>query len=200
MRTAQEYPPTKEKMLEAAEKLVLGKGFVGTTVDDICEKAGVTKGSFFHYFESKDELGRELLERYCANSKEAFFAGCCREEKDPLKRVFGFLDFMIKMAKEKGKTGCLVGSMAQELADTNSAIRSICAKAFTEMAENLKKDLVEAKIKYAPKSKINPQSLADHFVAVLESGMLVAKVRRDSNTMASSLSHFKEYLKPLFNV
>src|SRR5689334_24216214 len=64
MRTAQTYTPTKEKLLDAAQQLMLSKGFPATTVDEICDTAGFTKGSFFHYFESKEQLGKEVLNRF----------------------------------------------------------------------------------------------------------------------------------------
>ena len=48
MRTAQAQSPTKEKLLDAAQQLMLSKGFPATTVEEICEAAGFTKGSFFH--------------------------------------------------------------------------------------------------------------------------------------------------------
>ncbi len=199
MRTAVEKSPTKEKLLDAAQKLVLAGGFVGTSVDDICRAAKLTKGSFFHYFKSKDELGTELLERYCASSKEAFLSGCCQKEADPLKRIYGFLDFMIEMGKKNAGKGCLLGSMAQELSDTHPAVRSICSRGFEEMARILKQDLKEAKARYAPKSAaIDPQSLADHFVVVLEGAMLVSKVTSKTDRKGDGLRHYKEYLKALF--
>ena len=198
MRTAKQNSPAKKKLLDAAQHLVLTKGFMGTTVDDICRSAKLTKGSFFHYFESKDDLGFKLLERYCADSREAFHLGCCAAEKDPLKRVYGFLDFMIRMAKEKGGKGCLLGSMAQELSDTHPDIRNLCAKGFAGMAEHLRHDLAQAKKIHVPKTAFDPKELADHFVAILEGTMLLARVRQDKRIKTSSLLHFKQYLKSLF--
>ena len=48
---------TRNKLIEATQSLVLKRGFNATTVDDICAEAGVTKGSFFHHFENKDDIG-----------------------------------------------------------------------------------------------------------------------------------------------
>ena len=98
----------------------------------------LTKGSFFIIFKSKDELGVDLLKRYCASSKEAFLMGCCQGQEDPLKRIYGFLDFMIEMGKKNAKKGCLLGHMSQELSDTHPDIRSICCRSFREMAEVLR--------------------------------------------------------------
>jgi len=50
MKIKREHSATKEKLFEAAQALILGKGFAGTTVDDICKASKLTKGSFFHYF------------------------------------------------------------------------------------------------------------------------------------------------------
>lgn len=197
MRSKLKNPITKEKLFDAAQTLVLAKGFAGTTVDDICKSAKLTKGSFFHYFKSKEDLGAELLMRYCATSKEAFLSGCCQKEQDPLKRIYGFLDFMIKHAKENGGKGCLLGGMAQELSDTNPQIRSICAKGFESMASALAQDLKEAKSTYKPRNAFDPQSVAEHFVVILEGTMLVSKVKNDSNK-AQGLKHFKDYIKYLF--
>lgn len=197
MRAAAKDSPTKEKLLRAAEGLVLTKGFSGTTVDDICKSAKLTKGSFFHYFKGKEDLGHQLLESYCGSAKESFASGCCAAEKDPLKRVYGFLDFMIeKQGRGSGK-GCLLGSMAQELADTDPVIRSMCSRAFDGMADMIEKDLFEAKRKYASRSAaIDPAALARHFVVVLEGTMLVSRV--GANAKGGGLEHYKAYLKVLF--
>ena len=197
MRTALENSPTKEKLLDAAQRLVLAKGFAGTAVDDICKAARLTKGSFFHYFESKDELGVELLTRYCTATKQAFAAGCCRKEKDPLKRVYGLLDFLSGMA-EKNPHGCLMGGMAQELSDTHPEIRSLCAKGFSEVSASVGHDLAAAKKLYASRADWDPKSLADYFVAVMQGSALLGKVRRDPKAATNGIRHFKQYLKQIF--
>jgi len=83
MRAAQKDSPTKTRLLDAAERLMLAKGFSATTVDDICETAKLTKGSFFHYFESKDELGEELLEHFCT-AGQRIHEMFCGNTTDPL--------------------------------------------------------------------------------------------------------------------
>ncbi len=197
MRKALQDSPAKEKIMDAAQTLVLSKGFVGTSVDDICHKAKLTKGSFFHYFKSKDELGEELLKRYCANKKQEFIGGCCSTEKDPLKRVYGIIDFFINMSKNNSQ-GCLLGSMAQELSETHPDIRSICCESFSGFAEMLAKDFKEAKEKYVPKAAFDPESLAYYFVSVLQGSILLSKVGHDARIKENNAKHFKEYVKSLF--
>ena len=53
-------PPSKDartKLLDAALAVIRGKGFAATSVDELCQAAGVTKGAFFHHFHTKEELG-----------------------------------------------------------------------------------------------------------------------------------------------
>ncbi len=61
MQTNRTFRPVpvgaKSKLLEAAIVLIRTKGFAGTSVDDLCTAAGVTKGAFFHHFASKEALG-----------------------------------------------------------------------------------------------------------------------------------------------
>lgn len=201
MRKAAERPVSKDKLLDAAQGLVLERGFAATSVDDICKSARLTKGSFFHYFKSKDDLGAELLKRYCRTTKDDFLSSCCCEnEKDPLKRVYEILDFFIQKGKKMAgeSKGCLLGSMAQELADTHPEIRSICSQGFEGMAGMLKENLKEAKAKHAPKNPaIDPESLAEHFVVVLEGTQVVNRVRKGGAKL-EGLKHYKAYIRSLF--
>lgn len=198
MRTAQVESPTKDRLLDAAQALMLAKGFTATTVDKICEKAKLTKGSFFHYFESKEELGRKLLERFCAANARKM-QGCCGTERDPLKRVYHYIDGLIELAHDPVMArGCLLGTFAQELSDTHPRIRQVCDKAFGAWASQFGDELARAKATYAPRATFDPQSVAEHLIAVLEGSLIVGKARQDRKTLGRSLGHFKAYLKSLF--
>jgi len=178
---------------------MLGKGFVATTVDEICEAAGLTKGSFFHYFESKEALGQAVLDRFVASRYQSIQAAPFSKNSDPLQRVYGYLDFVIKMSQEPSvRKGCLLGSFAQDLSETHPDIRKSCARHFTGWAELLKQDLDKAKAKYAPKARFDTSSLAEHFIAVFEGSIILAKSKRDPELFEKNLRHFKRYLKNLF--
>ena len=199
MRTAQAESPTKEKLLKAAQQLMLAKGFPATTVDEICEAAGFTKGSFFHYFASKEHLGKEVLDRFYCSFQERIQQGAFRKKSDPLQRVYGYVDRFIEMSKNpESPSGCLLGNFTQELADTHPEIRSLCAQRFAEWAVPLKQDLDEAKTKYAPKASFDTQSLAEYLIAVLQGSQILAKAKQDKGVMEQNLQHFKRYLQSLF--
>src|SRR6202051_4193872 len=84
---------TKIRLLNAALMVIRTKGYSNTTVDDICEAAGVTKGAFFHHFKSKEELAVETAKHWGTVTSGLFAAAPYRALPDPLDRVLAYVDF-----------------------------------------------------------------------------------------------------------
>ena len=193
MKKAQEKPIKKENLLDAAYELMMAKGYVGTSVDEICKKANTTKGSFFHYFESKEALAKALLTRKCVASqkiKNELFG------KDPYKRVFGHLDMLIEMIKKPGGAkACIKGMLGQELSDTHPGIRKICAEHFESMANDFAQDLADAKKQYG--GSFDPYTIAKYFIAVLQGSYILAKVQGNKRIVIENLEQFKKHLQIL---
>ena len=198
MRTAQLNPASKEKLLDAAESLMLAKGFEATSVDEICAAAGLTKGSFFHYFETKEGLAKVALERFCQRQQERMQAAPFHKNSDPLARIEAMLDFMAEMAKSQGVQGCLLGTFSQELCETTPEIQACCAEQFRAWTKGLKQMLDEAKKKYAPRVAVDTHSLAEHVITVLEGSLILAKAKRDPKVVAEGLGHVKRYVQGVF--
>lgn len=191
--------PTKLKLLGAAQQRMLVKGFPATTVEEICAAAGVTKGSFFHYFAGKEDLGKAVLEHFMGGRFQAMQAAPFLKKRDPLERVYGYVDFVIKMSKDPSTLqGCLLGSFSQDLAETHPKIRAQCGRHFDRWAQALKRELDEAKKKYAPKATFDTQSLSEHFIAVVEGALILVKAKQDGKILGKQLRHFKCYLQSLF--
>lgn len=198
MRTRQEHPAAREKLLETAQHLMLAKGYSATSVEEICEAARLTKGSFFHYFSSKEDLGKAVLEKYVKATFQAARDASFRKKKDPLERVYGYIDFMIALSKDPARrSGCLLGNFAQVLTDTHPEIRSQCATHFRMWSETLKRELDQAKAVYKVKG-LDTGTLADHFIALFEGSLMLAKTRQDLDVIPENLAHFKRYLKSIF--
>lgn len=200
MRTAQTLSPTKQKLLAAAQQLMLSKGYPATTLDDICTAARVTKGSFFHYFASKEHLGKAVLEHFVDHLFKTMQSAPFAKKRDPLERVYGYVDFVGKMAKHPDVVqGCLLGSFAQDLSDTHPAIRAQCGGYFDRWALTLKRDLDAAKTKHAPRATFDTQSLAEHFITVVEGALILVKAKQDGKILEKQLHHFKRYLRSLYS-
>ena len=192
---------TRSKLLDVAQQLMLTKGFAATTVDEICQASGLTKGSFFYYFKSKDELGKAVLDYYWHQQQKSMYESAYRGLKDPLERLYGYLDFITQLAKDPlFPRSCLFGNFAQELSVTHPELRNQCEAGFAWWADELKHDLDQAKAEYAPDATCDTQGLAEHFIAVFEGSLILAKAKQDGAVIEDNVQHFKRYLSMIFEV
>lgn len=176
---------------------MLSVGYVDTSVEAICAAAGVTKGSFFHHFKSKEQLGKVLLERFGARQRERFLAAC-KGVEDPLARVYAVVDLAVEGSRDPAMKGCLVGTLAQEISESHPELREICKCSFGGFAEALGGDLVAAKARYAPTADFDAASLGACFLSIAQGSMLLLRTNGDREAMARNLTHFRQYLKCLF--
>jgi TetR/AcrR family transcriptional repressor of nem operon len=118
---------SKTKLLDAALHVIRAKGYSATTLDDICMKAGVTKGSFFHHFKSKDELALSATAHWEAMTEEFFASAPYHKPTDPLDRLIGYVDFRgVILTGELPDYTCLLGTLVQETYATHLDIRAAC--------------------------------------------------------------------------
>lgn len=196
-RTATPNPKARARLLDAATRLMISRGFNGTSVDDICRDAGLTKGSFFHYFDSKEDIGRAALKGFC-DDKAAMFMNAVGSQTDPLKRVLAYLDAIESFSKNPAAAqGCLLAEMTSEMCDCSSGLRGDCCSAFDTWIGAFAGELAAAKKTNAPRAAWDPREVAEHFVATLEGALLLAKAKKDPETVGRNVRHFRAYVKGL---
>jgi len=101
------------------------KGFRNTRIDEVLVMAGVPKGSFYHYFPSKDAFGEAVIRQYADYFYGKLDRFLSNGAQPPLERLRAFIqDARKNMARFKFQRGCLVGNLGQELGDANHAFRS----------------------------------------------------------------------------
>jgi TetR/AcrR family transcriptional repressor of nem operon len=161
-------------------KVVLERGYVGASVRDIVEAAGVPQGSFTNHFVSKEAFSLEILDLYFANSRVVIDETLRNDALSPLKRLRAYLDASITAIRNHGtKNGCLVGNFAAEASDHSEIIRKRVSEIYSELREAVAYCLKAAvKAGELPKSvKIN--EVADFIVTGLQGAWLMSKVERD---------------------
>lgn len=194
-----QLPDTQRRLLDATIELVMRQGFTATTVDEICLKAELTKGSFFHYFKSKDEIGEKALEHYCAKMGNRMASAPFHRVDDPLEKIYAFLDHFTAMAQRPEiANGCLIGDLAQELSRTHPKIRRQCEAAFGRISGIFAGFLNEAKAAHPPKVDFDPMSVATLFASVMQGSMVLAKARHDKQVILDNLEHYRAYIDSLF--
>jgi TetR/AcrR family transcriptional repressor of nem operon len=196
---AEERHRSKTRLLEAALNVIRTKGYTATRVEDVCEAAGLTKGSFFHHFKSKEELAVAAAD-YWSQTTDAFFATASyHAPSDPLERLLAYIDFRKEiLVGEVPEFTCLVGTMVQEVYETVPAIRDACDRSISGHAAELEKDIAKAKALHAPDATWTPESLALHTQAVIQGSFILAKARMGAQVAAQSLDHLRAYVEMLF--
>ncbi|QQR89583.1 MAG: TetR/AcrR family transcriptional regulator [Myxococcales bacterium] len=195
-----EQLPKREKLLLAAFKLIRSQGYSATSVDELCKEAGVTKGTFFHYFKSKDALAVAAANHWSLVTGNFFDSAAYHDRKDPLQRFIGYIDFRKEILQGTvAEFTCLVGTMVQETYDAQPDIRKACRESIFAHAQKLEADIREAKSLYANKGKWSAESLALHTQAVIQGAFILAKASGSADIAAQSLDHLKNYVQLLFS-
>lgn len=195
-------PPrnAKARLLDAALNVIRAKGYAATTVDDLCAAAGVTKGAFFHHFESKEALGAAAADHWSEMTGALFAAAPYHAPADARDRVLAYLDFRAAILQgTAAEYSCLAGTLVQEVHDSSPAIRDACARSITSHAATLEADIAAALANSSSAAHIDAHGLALHTQAVLQGAFIIAKATQDSATATASIAHLRRYLEFLFD-
>jgi TetR/AcrR family transcriptional regulator, transcriptional repressor for nem operon len=191
---------SKTRILDAALSVFRTKGYTATRVEDICEAAGLTKGSFFHHFSTKEELAIAAA-NYWSEVTSALFSGApYHQPADPLERVLAYVNFRKMILQgELPEFTCLVGTMTQEVYGTHPAIREACNASISGHAATLVPDIEEAMRKYSVRGDWTAESFALFTQATIQGAFILAKAKNGVAVAADCIDHLHRYIELLFN-
>ncbi len=179
----------RERLLEAANKLVHQQGFNQTTLADIAQEAAVPLGNVYYYYKTKDEIGAALIEH-----RAIFYRGL-RESwnkgPDPKTRIHSFIQMTIDNREMLARSGCPIGSLCQELHKENGPLAKKAGHMFTELLGWL-----EAQFRLLGKEG-ESADLALHLLSALEGATLLTNTFKDPELMLRETSRMKEWVDTL---
>ncbi|HEY1892079.1 MAG TPA: TetR/AcrR family transcriptional regulator [Steroidobacteraceae bacterium] len=194
-------PPheSKKRLLEATLKVVRTKGYSATRIEDVCAEAGLTKGSFFHHFKSKEDLALAAAEYWRALSIETFAAAPYHKAGDALGRLLAYVDFRkALLTGDLPDFTCFAGTIVQEAYRTHPDVSAACARDFAGQIKMLEADIREAMRDHGMRAGWTAESLARHILTVTHGGFILAKAEGSATAAAESLDHLHRYIELLF--
>jgi TetR/AcrR family transcriptional repressor of nem operon len=199
MQTVETRHESKTRLLQAALAVIRAKGYSATRIEDVCEAAGLTKGSFFHHFDTKEELAIAAADYWSEITSALFAAAPYHTPVDPLQRVLAYVDFRKALLQgELPEFTCLVGTMTQEVYDTHPAIRKACEQSISGHAATLVPDIEEAMQRHGVHGAWTAESLALYTQATIQGAFILAKAKHNSTIAADCIDHLHRYIELLF--
>ncbi|MBX7223649.1 MAG: TetR/AcrR family transcriptional regulator [Blastocatellia bacterium] len=184
---------TKNLLLETGLTLIAEQGFHHTGIDAVLKRAGVPKGSFYHYFASKEDFGLCLIER-AATDYEARLKELLEDpHRTPLERFRRyFTEGRDQLAQQECRKGCLLGNLGQELADQSEPLRQRLAEVFGRWNQRLAGCLREAQAAGELDPAADVEELAAFCLAAYEGALLKAKVLKSPAPVDSLIKYLFE--------
>jgi TetR/AcrR family transcriptional regulator, transcriptional repressor for nem operon len=185
-------------LLDAAEVSILARGLSRTTVDDICRAAGVTKGAFYHHFDTKDALALAALDRYFTRVSTAFAVEPVDDEQAAayLARILDHAETVA--AGPLLQRGCLMAVYALEVAETDEGLREALAERFDGLSAGLQTVLTQVLRDRGCKpaaARREAALLGRQFVVCLEGGIVLAKAHRDEKRIVEAFRFYRDGLE-----
>lgn len=194
---------TRERLMDLAYASIVEKGFAATSIEELVEAAGITKSGFFYHFRDKNDLARQLFERFLDEDEGIMVTleNRARElSDDPLQSFLIFLNVYAQMMgdMEALHPGCMVATVTYQERMFDADVRQMNVDYLRRMRERLARWLSEIVDKYPPRIPVDVEELADHLNVVVEGAIIQSKALRDESLMGKQTRLFRNHIKLLF--
>ena len=179
-----EKKDTRSEIVRIGTDLISRQGYNATGIDAILKLADVPKGSFYHYFKSKEDFGLAVIDHFAERLEQMIKAFLDDEEVAPLNRILNFLNGGLARVSQNSCTrGCLIGNLGQELADLNERFRERLDLVFNMWRKRFAACLAQAQALGEISSDLDVDLLAGFIISGWEGALLRAKVMKSPQPM-----------------
>lgn len=168
-------------ILAIGTQLIALNGYNGTGIETILKQAGVPKGSFYHYFGSKEDFGLAIIDQFADEYDKKLRSFLEDEKVSPKQRIRNYLEHgLAHMAEKQFSQGCLIGNLGQELADQNERFRARLASIFSDWKNHFSECLAVAQQQGELPTNVDPNILGEFILSGWEGAVMRAKVMKSS--------------------
>lgn len=196
-KAAGDHRETRETLCRAGVAALTEKGFSATGIDEILKSVGVPKGSFYHFFASKEAFGSELISLYARYFVRKIDRFLLDESLTPLKRIEAFCqDAELGMQRFDFRRGCLVGNLGQEMGALPESFREQLTHVLLDWQARFERCLDQAKSAGEISKDADCARLAAFFWIGWEGAVLRAKLERNGEALRVFAHMFLMSLRP----
>jgi AcrR family transcriptional regulator len=194
---------TREKILDIAYECIVQKGFAATSIEELVEAAGITKSGFFYHFRDKNDMARQLFDRFLSEDEriiETLEERSRELSDDPLQSFLIFLNLYAQMMDdmETLHPGCMVASVTYQERLFDAEIIEMNKSYLLRMRKRFADWLQEIAALHPPKNEIDLAALADTLTTIVEGAIILSKALVDPGLMGKQTRLFRNHVKLLF--
>lgn len=196
MNRPREFDDTREHLLDTGEAVIRGKGFAAVGLTELLSTAGVPKGSFYHYFRSKEGYGVDLLTRYFQRHEQDMQAWLLDGPGTAASRLNRyFSQWAAKHDVSAGQVGCLAVKLSAEVCDLSEPMRSVLvqgmARTEAQLAEAIRAGQQDGSLDPAQDALLLAQALHQLWIGA----ELLARVQRSAEPLQRALQQTAQWLR-----
>jgi AcrR family transcriptional regulator len=191
-RTAQGRA-TRERIVQAATKLVAERGVAGTSLDGVRELAHASKSQIYLYFADREELLRAVAKSTCDSVLDT--QADALAEFDSLPGIARYLEAIVELQTELHTPGCPIGTLAGQLVERDEASRLILADGLERWEQSLQAGLDAMAARGELEPDADPARLARQTLMLLQGGLLLSQVHRDPGQMRMAADTVLELIR-----
>ena len=194
---------TRERILDVAYQSIIEKGYAATSIEELVEAAGITKSGFFYHFRDKNDMARQLFDRFLSEDEaiyETLEQRARQLSDDPLQSMLILLNLYAQMMDdmEALHPGCMVATVTYQERMFDPALKQMNVDYLLRMRERFACWFGEIAARYPPRAELDIEALADQLTVIFEGAIVLSKALRDEGLMGKQTRLFRNYVKLIF--
>jgi len=187
---------TSQYIIEKVAPIFNKKGYVGTSLSDMTEATGLTKGSIYGNFKNKDGVAIEALKYNISIITDSFFIEIANSLLSPINRLYSLPKlYHTRYEKIVAMGGCPIINTAADADDTHPQLRQITQDIVSKIEKALIAVIKEGILKGEIKPNTNPNKIAQVIISLVEGGFMMAKLIDDKKYFDHTLEHLREIIE-----
>lgn len=193
-----EQRDTRALLLEAGMNVMFEKGYTNTGIQEVLSSVGVPKGSFYHFFQSKEDFALKIIRHVEEGYVQVISGFLSDTSRTPVERLKNYCETKKNdLLNQSCRRGCIIGNLSQEMADQSEILRIDLARVMGRWRDLFAACIDEAQARGEVSKKLPPLTLAEMFLCGWEGAIMRAKTQKNVEPLEAFIEViFSEVLAP----